>query len=151
METTSWILIIYLCTFFISSPCLDISSYLRNIYLKLSVIKGWETTELDMIFFFFFWGNWSVRIILVYANFTRWNQSKQYILKLHHRRLKWTYIWLRLAAVRIQRYRYISFLIQMNWFLLDHFLHTHAHTHTHALPHKHTSVYWIDKERTLVK
>lgn len=116
--------------FLISSPCLDISPYLKNIYLKLSVIKGWETTELDMIIFFFFWGNWSVRIILVYANFTRWNQSKHYILKLHRRRLKWTYIWSHLAAVRIQRYWYISFLIQMNWFLLDHFIHTCTHTHS---------------------
>jgi len=30
-------------------------------------------------------------------------------------------------------------------------VYTHIYIHTHALPHKHTSVYWIDKERTLVK
>lgn len=95
MEMTSWMLIIYLCTFFISSHCLDISSYLKNIYLKLSVIKGWETKPSWICFFFFFpfGGNWSVRVIPVNVDFTRWSQSKCYILKLHSR-LKLTYIYM---------------------------------------------------------
>lgn len=95
MEMTSWILIIYLCTFLYL-----LIAWIFHLILKIFIWNcQWSKAGkqnragYDFFFFFSFGGNWSVRIILVYANFTRWSQSKCYILKLHSRRLKLTYMY----------------------------------------------------------
>lgn len=88
MEMTSWILIIYPCTFLYL-----LIAWIFHLVLKIFIWNcQWSKTGkqnragCDFLFFSFFWKKLGVRIILVYADFTRWSQSKRYILKLHRRR-----------------------------------------------------------------
>lgn len=136
MEMTSWILIIYLCTFLYL-----LIAWIFHLILKIFIwncqwSKAGKQNRAGYDFFFSsFGGNWSVRIILVYANFTRWSQSKCYILKLRTRRLELTYIYIYDQFCLPWEFKdnwYILFLIQIKWFLLDHFIHTHAYTPSQA-------------------
>lgn len=159
MEMTSWILIIYLCTLLYLLIAWIFHLILKILIWNCQWSKAGKQNRAGYDFFtpFFFpfspFGrNWSVKVILAYANFTRWSQHKCYILKLRSRKFKLTHTY----TINFTYFEnskkfkdnwYILVLIQIKWFLLHHFIHRH----THALPHKHTSVYWIDKERTLVK
>lgn len=140
---TSWILIIYLCTFLYLFIAWIFYLILKIFIWNCQWSKAWKQQSWIWIFFFF-GGNWSVRIILVYANITRWNQSKRYILKLYCRRLKLMYIYMIYLLWEFKDIWYILFLIQINQFLLDHFIHTC--THIHSLTNTHLCAELIKKE-----